>query len=258
MNAYAFSYDRQIARPGWRTPRVRANRIVLPLFALDRDISLVALLPGTRGITRAELVNGGSGAGELVLFPSAPLAGRYAFSLVLRYSDGIQHVDDRLEAEVLVPAEPLRIRFTEHGTVRVDLPVALAVTATLTDPGAYRIEALETATQAMQVRSVGREERRPDAAGMLRPVSDPTYLELFVTGGTTGIYRLHLPALPTAAGGVFGPVSRTFVARLVKRGFAERTLGPKSGHAHEIAPGIVISAIFAEDERAGGREGGRG
>ncbi len=258
MNAYRLVYDRQIVRPAWGPPFLRGDRIVLPLFGLDRDIVSVTLLPGCQGIARAELANLGRGTGDLLLFPSAPLIGRYAFALAVRYSDGIQSVDDKLEGEVRAKGAPLRIRFTEHGTVRVDLPVGLAVTATLTEPATYRMETVEAGAAPMQVRSVGREERRPDAVGVVRPVSDPTYLELFVTGGVTGTYRLHLPALPTATGGVFGPASGTFVARLVKRGFAEKTLGPRSAHAHELATGVVLSAMFAEDERCGGREGGRG
>ncbi len=257
MNAFVFVHDTLIARPIWRQPIVPDKRIVLPLAALDRDLESVTLLPGTRGASAVRLVHRGRGTGELELTPDTPLVGPYALSLRLRYSDGIQHVDDRVDAVIEAPASAFGIRFTEHGTVRVDLPVRLAVTPLLTAPSAYRIETTDPGRPPLEVRAIGREERRPDAAGVLRAVSDPTYLELFVSGAP-GTYRLHLPALRTTEGGVFGPTSGTFVARLVKRGFAERTLGPKSAHAQELAPGVVLSALFAEDERAGGREGGNG
>lgn len=258
MNGFAFVLDAQIARPAWRPPFLRAGRLVLPVLALDRDITSVELRSGTRGATTAELRNGGRGQGELLLVPSAPPAGRYRISLDLRYSDGIQHVDDKLEAEVLAPSGSLGIRFTEHGTVRVDLPVALAVTPALMEPSRYRLEPLDGAAP-LQVRGVGREERRMSVAtGRIEAVDDPTYLELFVTPAQAGRHRLHLPALAMRGGGVYGPVSGDFIARLVKRGFAEKTLGPRAAHAHELAPGVVFSAIFAEDERAGGRGGDRG
>ena len=257
MNAYPLVYDRRLARPAWGPPFVRARLIVLPLARLDTDVVIAELL-SSRGVAAISIANRGDGTGELLLVPSAPLRGQYPFSLAVRYSDSIQHDDDKLDAVALVPGE-LPITFTEHGTVRVDLPVALAVTPALTDATAYGIDALEAASPPMRVRSVGREERRVDGqAGLVRPVDDPTYLELFVAGEASGEYRLHLPALRTFAGGAFGPTSGTFFARLVKRGFAERTLGPRSAHAHELAPGVVLSALFAEDERAGGRGGSRG
>jgi hypothetical protein len=257
VNAYSFTYDRQIARPAPGPPVVRGSAIVLPLAALDRDLRTAELLPGCRGIAGLALVNRGDGRGELRLTPPSALRGRYPFALVLRYSDGIQHVDDKLEGEVFVAAE-LVIRFTEHGTVRVDLPVTLAVTPALTEPGRYRLEPLDGG-RPLQIRTVCREERRLNrATGRVEPIDDPMYLELFVTPQLSGRHRLHLPALAIRAGGLYGPVSGELVARLVKRGFAEKTLGPRAAHAHELAPGVVFSAIFAEDERAGGRGGSRG
>ncbi len=257
MNAFVLVPDAQLARPVCGPAFLRENVIVVPLRALDRDISSAELLAGTRGVTAVHLCNDGRGQGALELVPAAPLVGRYPLGLLVRYSDGIQHVDDQVDTVVLAPSAALRIRFTEHGTVRVDLPVSVAITPALTDRGAYRVEATEPGRAPLEVRSVGREERRADAQGVLRAVSAPTYLELFVSGAP-GSYRLHLPALRTIDGGVFGPASGTFVARLVKRGFAERTLGARSAHAHELAPGVVFSALFAEDERAGGREGDHG
>ena len=254
MNAYVLEHDAQLGRPVWAPPFVRAGRIVLPLVVLDRDVVAAVLLLGTIGASGVRLVHVGRGHGELELRPDGPLVGHHALSLRLRYSDGIQHVDDRVDTNVQAPAGALRIEFTEHGTVRVELPVPLAVTPLLTTPSAYRIEVTEPGRAPLEIRTVGREERRPDAAGTLRPISDPRYLELFVSGAP-GRYRLHLPALATIDGGVFGPASGTFVARLVKRGFAERTLGARRAHAHELAPGVVLSALFAEDERAGGRGG---
>jgi len=257
MSAYAFAYDRQIGAPTSSRPFLQNGQICVPLVGLDPDIATASMQSG-HGIASLALDNRRDGTGVLALTPTRTPTGRYAFDLVVRYSDGIQHVDDKLAGEVVAPSE-LRITFTEHGTVRVDLPVALAVTPALTDATAYGIDALEAASPPMRVRSVGREERRVDGqAGLVRPVDDPTYLELFVAGEASGEYRLHLPALRTFAGGAFGPTSGTFFARLVKRGFAERTLGPRSAHAHELAPGVVLSALFAEDERAGGRGGSRG
>jgi hypothetical protein len=257
VNAYTLVYDRQIAPPAWGRPFVRAGAIVLLLTGLDRVLRTADLLPGSRGIARVSLVNRGDRTGELRLAPSGALRGSYAFALVVRYSDSIQHADDKLEGEEVAAAE-LAIRFTEHGTVRVDLPVALAVTPALMEPTRYRLEPLDGAAP-LQVRTVGREERRMSVAtGRIEAVDDPTYLELFVTPAQAGRHRVHLPALATRGGGVYGPVSGEFVARLVKRGFAEKTLGPRAAHAHELAPGVVFSAIFAEDERAGGRGGSRG
>ncbi len=255
MNAYPFLYDRQIAPPRHGGPFVRAGVIIVPLTELDRDLSMVELLPTSDAIARAGLSNRGDGTGELRLEPSRAVLDRYAFSAAVRYSDGIQHALDKLSGEVFI-AGRLVIRFTEHGTVRVDLPVPLAITAGLTAPERYRLEPLDGAAP-LQVRKVGHEERRPGTrSGRIEPVDDPTYLELFVTPVAAGRYRLHLPPLVTRAGGVFGPASGELAARLVKRGFAEKTLGPRVAHAHELAPGVVLSAIFAEDERAGGRGGG--
>jgi hypothetical protein len=251
MNAYPFVYDRRIARPEASRPFVRGAAILIPLLRLDRDLVGAELLPGSRGIARIALENHRDGTGELVLAPSGAMRGRYGFTLAARYTDGIQHVDDKLDGEVFAAAE-LAIRFTEHGTVRVDLPVPLAVTPALTDPSAYAITAFDGGAP-MHIRSVGREERRPDAAGRVRGIDDPTYLEFFVSTAAIGVFRLDLPLLRTREGGAFGPASGLFSARLVKRGFAERTLGPRSAHAHELAPGVVVSALFAEDERAAGR-----
>jgi len=252
MNAYPLVYDRQIARPTWGGPFVRDRAIVVPLRALDRDLGPVEVRPGSRGIAAALLENRGDGTGQLRLVPSGALRGRYAFELVVRYSDGIQHVDDKLGGEVFVAAE-LSIRFTEHGSVRVDLPVALAVTTALTEAARYRLEPLGD-SPPLHIRTIGREERRASAlTGRIEPIDDPTYLELFVAPAAAGRYRLHLPALTTRAGGVFGPAGGELVARTVKRAFAEKTLGPRIAHAHELAPGVVLSAILAEDERQGGR-----
>ncbi len=257
MNAYALLYDRQIAPPAHGLPFVRAGLVIVPLTGLDRDLSMAEVLSAGEGILRIALSNHGDRTGELRLIPSRALLGRFAFSLAVRYADGIQHTDSKLSGEVFVPAE-LRIRFTEHGTVRVDFPMPLAVTPALTEPARYRIEPLGGGAW-LQVRTVGREERRPDpGTGRVAPIDDPTYLELFVSPLVAGRYRLHLPPLATRAGGVFGPASGEFVTRLVKRGFAEKTLGPRVAHAHELAPGVVLSAIFAEDERAAGRGVGHG
>lgn len=255
MNAYALVYDRQIARPAWSAPFLRGGRVVVPLGRLDRDIHAAVLLQGSRHVTAPRLANRGDGTGELIFTPGDSVTGRFSFVAHVRYSDGIQHVEDTVDAEVLAAAE-LAVRYTEHGTVRVDLPVPLAVTPALLDPAAYRIVPLEG--PPLRVRTVGREMRRPDAEGRIRSVDAPTYLELFVTPHAAGTYRLELPALRTYAGRTFGPASGTFVARLVKRSLGERTLGPRSAHGHELAPGVVLSALFAEDERAGGHGAGRG
>lgn len=252
MNAYGLVYDRRIAAPRWGLPFLRGPAIVVPLEDIAPDIAGAALLSGGREIAALSLVRRGGRSGELVLTPAAPPHGRLRFSIVVRYTDGIQLVDDKVDGQVLAASE-LAIRFTEHGTVRVDLPVPLAVTPALLDPTGYRLVAVEG--PPVRIRSVGRELRRPDAGGQVRRVDDPSYLELFVAPSPSGTYRLEVPALRTRDGATFGPASSTFQARLVKRGFGERTLGPRTAHAHELAPGVVLSALFAEDERAAGRGG---
>ena len=257
MNAYALVYDRQLAAPLRARPFFSGGKVRIPLSGLDRDIA-AATLRSAQGIAALALDNRGDGTGELALTPAGTPPGRFAFDLVVRYSDGIQHVDDKLAGELIVPAE-LAIRFTEHGTVRVDFPFALAVAPALVDPGSYRIEALEARSVPLRIRSVGREERRIDpATGRPIPVSDPRYVELFVLPEASGAYRLTISPLLAFAGGMAGPWSGSFTARLVKRAFAERTIGPHAAHAHELPPGVVLSALFAEDERAGGRGGRRG
>ncbi len=255
MSAYAFAYDRQIAAPAAGRPFLQGGQICVPLAGLDPDIA-AASMQGGHGITSLALDNRRDGTGVLVLTPTGTPTGRYAFDAVVRYSDGIQHVDEKLAGEVVARSE-LRITFTEHGTVRVDFSVTLAITPALVAPGTYRIEALDGAAP-LSVRSVGREERRIDASGRTTPATDPRYVELFVAPATTGRYRLHIGSLPAFAGGTAGPWSGTFTARLVKRAFAERTIGPRTAHAHELAPGVVLSALFSEDERAGGRGGKNG
>ncbi len=255
MSAYALVYDRRLAAPVAGRAFLRADRIIVPLARLDRDIDFVAL-QSSRGIAVLALDNYRDGTGALVLTPASTPAGRHSFDAVVRYSDGIQHVDDKVAGEVVAPAE-LRITFTEHGTVRVDFPIALAITPALVEPGTYRIEALEGAAP-LTARSVGREERRIVPGGRTSPAEDPRYVELFVTPATVGRYRLFVAPLPAHSGGMAGPFSGELVARLVKRTFAERTIGPRAAHAHELAPGVVLSALFSEDERAGGRGGRRG
>ena len=255
MNGYAFVYDRQIAPPAWGRAFVVSGRLAIPLRDLDRDIFLATLLPGSQGVSSLRLANHVDGTGMLSAVPAGPLEGRHGISLAVRYSDGIQHVDAQLTAEVGVP-RALAITFTDHGTVRIDFPARLAVTPALTSPDAYRIEPLDGASAPLAIQKVGREERRADPAGVLRAVSDPTYVELFVVPATTGQYRLTVPVLRTLEGGLFGPASGDFTARLVKRAFAVRTIGPKSAHGHELAPGVVLSALFAQDERSAGRGSG--
>lgn len=259
MSAYRFRFDAHIAAPRWERPARDGGRVVVRLVELEPDIRH-AILMTSSGVARLGFRNRGDGSGELQLVPAAAPGGRHEVDITVRYSDDIQHIEQRVRGTVVVPAA-LRVWFTEHGTVRVDFPSPLAVTPALLDPRSYRIEPSSPGAAPVVIRWVGREERRASATAKLTErVTAPRYIELFVEPPAPGEYRLTLPALEQADGSPIGPASASFTARVVKRVAGARHLGNRLAPDHELAAGVVLSALFAEDDRAAGAvpEDGRG
>lgn len=255
MSGYVLTYDRRIRAPRWGRASFDGAIIHVPLVELCADIRSATQLPGARVAAALGFTNRGDGTGELA-FPAArvaPAPGRHSFEVGVRYSDGIQHVDDLITAEVIVAAR-LAVVFTAHGTLRVAFPAGLAVTPALVDPRSYRIVPLVPTARPLAVTRVGREERRRDpATGRIVAVSDPTYVELEISPAAAGMYRLLIPVLRAFGGGLFGPASEAFEARLVKRVLGARTIGPRSASALGRPAAVVLDALFAEDERVAGR-----
>ncbi len=248
-NAFVLRYDRRIRRPRWAMPFFDGVVVHVPLSELDRDIDAAGLLAGA-SVRNMTFLNRRNGTGELLFFGTRGLGTLHA---QIRYSDGIQFVDDEIRTTIL-PGGPLSAQFLPSGILRMDAPAPLAVTAALEDPRFYGIRPVG-AGERLRIVAVRRQRRRRDPGTReLVAVAEPTYLEFTLEPRVAGTFRLEIPPLRTAAGGFVGPSAPIFTARVVKRAFLERTLGPFAPRPGTPAD-VVLGALAAEDDRIGGAHG---